>query len=70
MEQISKYFNAEKSESLLFILVGVAAILLSAYFFVKIKQPFYSRMAKKGKILSGRNPQTLDYQTDSQAFWR
>jgi multidrug transporter EmrE-like cation transporter len=45
MEQISKYFNAEKSESLLFILVGVAAILLSAYFFVKVKEPFYNGMA-------------------------
>jgi hypothetical protein len=45
MEQISKYFNAEKSESLLFILVGVVALLLSTYFFVKIKQPFYSGMA-------------------------
>jgi hypothetical protein len=45
MEQISKYFNAEKSESLLFVVVGVAAILLSAYFFIKVKQPFYSGMA-------------------------
>jgi hypothetical protein len=45
MEQISKYFNAEKSESLLFVLVGVGAILLSAYFFIKVKQPFYSGMA-------------------------
>jgi hypothetical protein len=45
MEQISKYFNAEKSESLLFILVGVVAVLLSAYFFIKVKQPFYSGMA-------------------------
>jgi hypothetical protein len=45
MEQISKYFNAEKSESLLFVVVGLLAILLSAYFFIKIKQPFYSGMA-------------------------
>jgi hypothetical protein len=45
MEQISKYFNAEKSESLLFVIVGVAAILLSAYFFIKVKQPFYNGMA-------------------------
>jgi hypothetical protein len=45
MEQISKYFNAEKSESLLFVVVGVAALLLSAYFFIKVKQPFYSGMA-------------------------
>jgi multidrug transporter EmrE-like cation transporter len=45
MEQISKYFNAEKSESLLFVVVGVVAILLSAYFFIKVKQPFYNGMA-------------------------
>jgi hypothetical protein len=45
MEQISKYFNAEKNESLLFVVVGLVAILLSAYFFIKIKQPFYSGMA-------------------------
>jgi hypothetical protein len=45
MEQISKYFNAEKSESLLFVVVGVVALLLSAYFLVKMKQPFYNGMA-------------------------
>jgi hypothetical protein len=42
MEQVSKYFNAEKSESLLFVLVGVTTVLLSVYFFIKVKQPFYS----------------------------
>jgi multidrug transporter EmrE-like cation transporter len=45
MEQISKYFNAEKSESLLFVVVGIVALLLSAYFLVKMKQPFYNGMA-------------------------
>jgi multidrug transporter EmrE-like cation transporter len=45
MEQISKYFNAEKSESLLFVLVGIVTLLLSAYFLVKMKQPFYNGMA-------------------------
>jgi hypothetical protein len=45
MEQISKYFDAEKSESLLFVIVGVMAILLSAYLFIKVKQPFYNGMA-------------------------
>jgi hypothetical protein len=45
MEQVSKYFNAEKSESLLFVVVGIVALLLSAYFLVKMKQPFYNGMA-------------------------
>jgi hypothetical protein len=45
MEQISKYFNAEKSESLLFIAVGIVALLLSAFFLMKMKQPFYTGMA-------------------------
>ena len=45
MEQISKYFNAEKYESILFVLVGLTAIIFAAYFLVKIKQPFYNGMA-------------------------
>lgn len=45
MEQIAKYFNAEKAESLLFILVGILAILLASYFFMKLKLPFYNGMA-------------------------
>jgi hypothetical protein len=45
MEQISKYFNAEKYESVLFVLVGVFAIIFAAYFLVKVKLPFYSGMA-------------------------
>jgi hypothetical protein len=45
MEQITKYFNAEKNESLLFVAVGVMAIALATYFFVKMKQPFYDGMA-------------------------
>jgi hypothetical protein len=42
MEQISKYFNEEKYESVFFILVGVIAIVLSIYFFIKVKTPFYN----------------------------
>ncbi|MEY3245836.1 MAG: hypothetical protein RL253_993 [Bacteroidota bacterium] len=45
MEQITKYFNAEKSESIIFVLVGFVAILLSSYFLIKLKQPFYNGMA-------------------------
>jgi len=32
MEQITKYFNAEKSESLLFLAVGFISLELSLYF--------------------------------------
>jgi hypothetical protein len=42
MESISKYFNAEKYESVFFVLVGVIAIVLSIYFFTKVKLPFYN----------------------------
>ena len=45
MEQVAKYFNAEKSESILFVLVGLIAILLSTYFLMKLKQPLYNGMA-------------------------
>ncbi len=45
MEQISKYFNAEKYESVLFVLVGVVAVLLSTYFLLKVRQPFYNGIA-------------------------
>jgi hypothetical protein len=45
MTQIEKYFNAEKYESVLFVLVGILAIAAAAYFFIKIKQPFYNGMA-------------------------
>jgi len=45
MQQVEKYFNSEKSESLLFIAIGIAALALSAYFFIKLKQIFYNGMA-------------------------
>ncbi len=45
MEQISKYFYAEKYESVLFVFVGVIAISFATYFLVKIKQPFFIGMA-------------------------
>lgn len=44
MNQIEKYFNAEKNESVLFVLVGIVAICFATYFFIKVKQPFYSGM--------------------------
>jgi hypothetical protein len=45
MNPIEKYFNAEKYESVLFVLVGIIAIVIASYFFVKVKQPFYNGMA-------------------------
>ena len=44
MDNITNYFNAEKSESLLFILVGIISISVSVYFILQIKQPFYNGM--------------------------
>lgn len=45
MEQIAKYFNAEKYESVVFVLGGVFAISSAMYFFVKVEQPFYNGIA-------------------------
>ncbi|MEI6524117.1 MAG: hypothetical protein WCO37_11550 [Bacteroidota bacterium] len=45
MNQLEKYFYAEKYESALFVLVGILAIAFAAYFLIKIKQPFYNGAA-------------------------
>lgn len=45
MNQVEKYFNAEKYESLLFVLVGLVAIAVAIYFLVKLKQPYFSGIA-------------------------
>lgn len=45
MNPIVKYFNAEKSESLLFMGFGVVAIVLSIYFFFFIKESFWKGLA-------------------------
>jgi hypothetical protein len=45
MTPIEKYFNAEKAESVLFVLVGFVAIIVAIYFLTKTKQPFYNGMA-------------------------
>jgi uncharacterized membrane protein len=42
MNPISKYFNEEKYESVFFVLVGIISIVLSIYFFLKVKTPFYN----------------------------
>jgi hypothetical protein len=45
MNQIEKYFRAEKAESLLFMVVGLLAITLSLYFNFKQKDFFYTGMS-------------------------
>nr|MBK9652849.1 hypothetical protein [Bacteroidota bacterium] len=45
MEHISKYFNAEKNESYLFILIGILAVGIGAYFLFKNINPFYKGIA-------------------------
>lgn len=45
MESISKYFQAEKKESLFFILAGLLAIGMAAYFLLKAKPAFYTGMS-------------------------
>jgi hypothetical protein len=42
---IEKYFNAEKNESLLFIIIGVAAIMLAIVFFFYLKTNWYKGAA-------------------------
>lgn len=44
MNAVEKYFNAEKYESVFFVIVGLTAILFSIYFLIKLKQPFYAGM--------------------------
>jgi phosphate/sulfate permease len=45
MEQIRNYFTAEKNESILFIVIGVTAFLVSIYFLLSVKKIFHSGMA-------------------------
>ena len=45
MEFVKTYFNAEKAESLLFVGIGVISILISLYFWLQLKRPFYNGLA-------------------------
>ena len=45
METIAQYFRAERAESVLFILVGALGLLLSWWFVVSLKRPFFTGMA-------------------------
>ncbi|MBS1492780.1 MAG: hypothetical protein JST55_04700 [Bacteroidetes bacterium] len=42
---IKNYFDAEKFESLFFVAVGIIAVLISIWFWIKLKDSFYSGMA-------------------------
>jgi len=42
---VEKYFRSERLESLFFIAVGLVAIIVAGYFFIIIKEPFYSGAA-------------------------
>ena len=42
---IEKYFNAEKSESLLFLLIGIAGIIAAISFYFFVKDNFYKGAA-------------------------
>jgi len=43
--EIEKYFNAEKNESMLFIAIGIAAIVLAIVFFFYLKSNWYKGAA-------------------------
>lgn len=45
MNQIHKYFNAEKAESFIFFFLGIVAILLAIYFLLITKKPFFNGMS-------------------------
>lgn len=49
---IEKYFTAEKSESLVFILIGMAAIILAIVFFFFLKTNFYKGIALPLALIS------------------
>ncbi len=45
MDFVREYFGAEKTESLLFVAVGLITAFLALYFWLGLKKPFYSGMA-------------------------
>ncbi len=45
MNQIVKYFNGEKAESYIFILIGVVTLVLALYFFFGLKSSFWRGVA-------------------------
>lgn len=45
MENVRNYFNAEKHESAVFVVIGILAIIIATYFVVSNKTTFYKGMA-------------------------
>jgi hypothetical protein len=45
MDAIEKYFSAEKTESAVFIAIGILAIAISVYFLFKIKTSYFNGIA-------------------------
>ena len=45
MEQVTKYFDAEKFESIFFVFSGIIAIILACYFIFVLKKPFQNGIA-------------------------
>lgn len=45
LDQLTTYFKAEKSESVIFMITGLLAAAFAVYAFVALKQRFYSGMA-------------------------
>ncbi len=45
MNQVVKYFNGEKAESYIFILIGVVTLVLALYFFFGLKSSFWRGVA-------------------------
>jgi len=45
MEQVTKYFDAEKFESIFFVFAGIIAIILACYFIFVLKKPFQNGIA-------------------------
>jgi hypothetical protein len=45
MEQVTKYFDAEKSESIFFVSAGIIAIILACYYIFVFKKPFQNGIA-------------------------
>jgi hypothetical protein len=45
MDKVNIYFNAELTESLIFILVGIAAIAVSLFFLFALRTSFYNGMS-------------------------
>lgn len=45
MKEALTYFKAERAESLLFIAVGLASLLVALWFWFSLRKPFYNGMA-------------------------